>query len=196
MRIRTDTRMREYRSLPLFAGCTDAQLRDVSNAAARLHVDAGTVLLRQGAQGRQFLIVFDGTADVWRDGRPIDEIGAGGHVGEIALIRRIREPVSIVARTAMIVDVVGRRDVIAQREFATLFTDLPLVRRRLEHELDERLARWIAGSDPRSPGAAVPTAVPTSTDDHHPAPEPASRSRFRRATARPMAVARCRRASR
>jgi CRP-like cAMP-binding protein len=156
------------------------------------------VLARQGEQGRQFVIVLGGTAEVWRDGQPIDEIGAGGYFGEIALIRRIREPASIVARTAMTVDV------IAKREFAALYADLAPVRQRMDHELDRRLAKWIPASDARSPHAATalpfllsaPAAVPASIDNHQPAPEQPSLARFRRAGARPMAVARNRRASR
>lgn len=155
MWIRTDSRMREYKALPLFAGCSRSQLRQVSRAATRLSPGAGTVLVRQGERGRQVVIVLGGTAEVWRDGQPIDEIGAGGYFGEIALIRRIREPVSIVARTAMTVDVIARRDAIARREFVALYADLALVRQRMDHELDRRLAKWIPASDARSPHAAA-----------------------------------------
>ena len=146
---RTDSRMREYQALSLFAGCSRSQLRQVARAATRLSTGAGTVLVRQGERPRQFVIVLGGTAEVWRDGQPIDEIGDGGYFGEIALIRRIREPASIVARTAMTLDVIAHRDVIAQREFAALYADLDLVRQRLDDGLDRRLAKWIARSDPR-----------------------------------------------
>ena len=197
---RTDSRMREYQALPLFEGCTRSQLRQASRAATRLSPGAGTVLVRQGARLRPFVIVVYGTAEVWRDGQPIDEIGAGGYFGEIALVRRIREPASVVACTAMTVDV------IPNREFAALYADLALVRERLDNELDRRLAKWIPASDARSPYPATalplplplsaPAAVPTSTDDHHAAPEPASLARLRRAGARRMAISCDRRARR
>ena len=74
---RTDSRVREYEALPLFAGCSRLQLRQVSRAATRLSLGAGTVLVRQGERPRQFVIVLGGTAEVWRNGQPIDEIGAG-----------------------------------------------------------------------------------------------------------------------
>ncbi len=197
---RIDSRMREYKALPLFAGCSRSQLRQVSRAATRLSPGARTVLVRQGQRPRQFVIVLSGTAEVWRDGQPIDEIGAGGYFGEIGLIRRIREPASIVARTAMTVDVIAERDVIAKREFAALYADLALVRQRMDHELDRRLAKWISASDARSSHAATALpfllSPPASIDNHQPAPEQPSLARFRRAGARPMAVARIRRASR
>jgi CRP-like cAMP-binding protein len=168
---RTDSQMEEYKALPLFEGCSRSQLRQVSRAATRLSLGAGTVLVRQGERPRQFVIVLGGIADVWRDGQPIDEIGAGGYFGEIALILRIREPATIVARTAMTIDVVAKRDVVTKREFATLYGDLALVRQRMDHELDRRLAKWIPASDARSPRAATarplllspPAAVPAST---------------------------------
>jgi CRP-like cAMP-binding protein len=183
---RTDSQMWEYKALPLFAGCSRSQLRQVAAAATRLSPGAATVLVRQGERPRQFVIVLDGTAEVWREGQRIDEIGAGGDFGEIALIRRIREPASVVARTAMTVDV------IAWWEFAALYADLALVRQRLDQELDRRLAKWIPASDARSPHAATDLPFLLSP----PAPEQASLTRFRRAAARPMAVTRCRRASR
>jgi CRP-like cAMP-binding protein len=113
-------------------------------------VAAGTVLVRQGHRPRQFVIVLCGTGEVWRDGQPIDEIGAGGYFGEIELIRRIGEPASVAARGAMTIDVIGAR------EFATLYADLAPVRRRLEHEVDRRVAAWLPASGARAPRARVP----------------------------------------
>jgi CRP-like cAMP-binding protein len=183
---RTNSRILEYKALPLFAGCSRSQLLQVSRAATGLSPGAGTALVRQGARLRPFVIVLGGTAEVWREGQPIDEIGVGDYFGEISLIRRISQPATIIARTDM------RIDVIAKREFETLYADLALVRQRLDHELDRRLAKWIPASDARSPHAAVST----STDNREPAPEQASPTRFRGAAARPMAVARFHRASR
>ena len=202
---RTDSRMREYTAMPLFAGFSDSDLRQVSRASTRLSAPAGTVLVRQGERGRQFVIVLDGTAEVWRDGQPIDEIGAGGHFGEIALIRRIPEPASIVAKTAMTVDVIEERDVVVKQEFATLYADLALLRQRLDHELDRRVAKWLTPSEAPSPDGATalvllqsmpPAAVPAPTDNRRPAPEPASLTRLRCVAARRMDVTRRRRASR
>jgi Cyclic nucleotide-binding domain/Glyoxalase/Bleomycin resistance protein/Dioxygenase superfamily len=184
-RNRIDRRMREYRALPLFDGCSLAQLRQVSSAAMPLRLEAGTVLVRQGTPGRQFVFVREGTADVWRDGRRVDEIGPGGHFGEIALIRRIREPASIVARTAMTVDVIAKRDPIAKRDFAALYADLAPFRRCIDVELDRRLARWIPASDvPSLRVAAALRFLPSP-----PVPDPASLARFRCAGAQPIAVA-------
>ncbi|HXY91377.1 MAG TPA: cyclic nucleotide-binding domain-containing protein [Acidimicrobiia bacterium] len=133
---RGDSRIAEYRALSLFEGCSPSELRRVSSGAARLSVAAGTVLVREGQRQGQFVIVFGGVADVWRGGRQIDQITAGDSFGEIGLIRRVREPATIVARTEMSIDV------IAGAEFRTAYADSALVRHRLESKLDQRLASW------------------------------------------------------
>lgn len=133
---RGDRRIDEYQALALFKGCSPWELRRVSGGAARLNAAAGTVLVREGHRQGQFVIVGAGAAEVWRGGRQIDEITAGGYFGEIGLIRRIREPATIVARTDMSIDVIARH------EFRALYADLELVRHRIDSELDQRLARW------------------------------------------------------
>jgi CRP-like cAMP-binding protein len=143
-----DSRLREYRAVPLCAGCSASQLRDVGRAASRLHLAAGAVLVREGQRSGQFVIVLDGTVEVRRDGCPVDEIGAGGFFGEIALVRRLAEPADVVARTPLTVDVV------APREFASLYAQIDPVRRRIDDALDERIARWIRPSV--SPEVATP----------------------------------------
>jgi CRP-like cAMP-binding protein len=116
---------------------------------------AGAVLVRQGQRSGQFVIVLDGTAELRRDGYPVDEIGPGGFFGEIALVRRLVEPADVVARTPLTVDV------IAPREFASLYDLIEPVRRRIDSVLDERLARWIRPSaSPATANPAEPRARP------------------------------------
>jgi CRP-like cAMP-binding protein len=141
MRSRHDSWVATYRAMPLFAECSRSELRLATGVATRLVVPRGTVLARQGAQPSAFVIVMDGVADVRRDGRPIEVIATGGHFGEISLVRGICEPVTVVARTDVTVDVVGRR------EFRSLYSLVDGVRTRVDHELDRRVARWIT---PRS----------------------------------------------
>lgn len=137
---RTDRRIGEYQGLPLFEGCSPTDLRRISGGAARLEARAGTVLVSEGRRGSQFVIVVAGSAEVWRGGRQIDEITTGGYFGEMALLRRIREPATVIAGTDMSIDVIARR------EFGALYTDVQLIRSRVEAELDERLAKWHQGA--------------------------------------------------
>src|SRR5262245_4074364 len=104
---RPDGRIVEYGTVPLLEGCSPTELRRVAGASARLNSGAGTVLVGQGRRPGQFVIVLAGAAEVWRGGRQIDEIAAAGYFGEIGLIRGIREPATIIARTDMNIDVIS-----------------------------------------------------------------------------------------
>jgi CRP-like cAMP-binding protein len=132
----SESRIAEYRTVPLLEGCSPTELRRVAGASARLNARAGTVLVNQGRRPGQFVIVLAGAAEVRRGGRQIDEITPGGYFGEIGLMRGIREPATIVARTDMNIDVISRH------EFRALYADVALLRHRIESELDQRLATW------------------------------------------------------
>src|SRR5262245_25324775 len=48
----------------------------------------GKELIREGAFGREFFVLVEGTAEVRRKGRRLDTLGAGDFFGEMALITR------------------------------------------------------------------------------------------------------------
>ena len=148
---RHDRGIASYHALPLLAGCSRSDLRLVSGVATRCIVPPGTVLAHQGAQPSAFVMVLDGFAEARRDGRPVDAIGAGSHLGEISLVRGTCEPVTAVSRTDMTVDVVGRR------EFRSLYSLVDGFRARIDREIERRVARWLT---PRSTvGADTPLTL-------------------------------------
>jgi CRP-like cAMP-binding protein len=51
-----------------------------------MSVPASTQLIREGAVGRDFMVIVDGAVEVKRKGRKIKELGAGDFIGEMALI--------------------------------------------------------------------------------------------------------------
>ena len=147
---RHDIRIEEYKEFGLFAGCTRSELGLVSGAATRLTMPAGKVLAREGQVAHEFILVMDGTADVWRDGRKIAELEGGDFFGELGLVRRIPQPATVVAHTPMSIDV------IAQREFTVLYSVLGFVRQRIDEELNRRVAKWLSQPAPvRSEPALV-----------------------------------------
>ena len=87
--------------------CSPEQLRQVSWRRGSTSPGGGTVLVCQGSPAPVRRSCWTEPRRSGATGQPIDEIGAGGYFGEIALIRRIREPASIVSRTAMTVDVIA-----------------------------------------------------------------------------------------
>ena len=88
--------------LDLFAGCTADDLAALVAALVPVHVDAGTVLMRQGEAADGFMLIVAGSAAVHRteDGveREIGSAGVGSIVGELALLRGWPRGATVVAR--------------------------------------------------------------------------------------------------
>ena len=135
--------------VPLFAGLSPKELREVGKLATRVRVPKGSKLAHQGKPGREFLIVLDGTVDVRIDDQVVASCGAGEFFGEIALLERGTRTATVVATSDVVVDVIN------QAEFATLLDDIPRIGEALRAAKDERLAENAAhGGD----GAADPQA--------------------------------------
>ena len=93
---------------PLFGGLSARQLAEVDRLVTTIDVPAGKHLMRQGGPGREFIVIADGHAEVQRDGEVIALRGPGTFVGETALLLDRPRNASVVARTAMTLDVIDR----------------------------------------------------------------------------------------
>ena len=51
-----------------------------------IDVPSGRTLTKQGEPGREFVVIVSGTAEVTKDGRRVNMLGAGDFLGEIALL--------------------------------------------------------------------------------------------------------------
>ena len=119
--------------VPLFQGLSKAQLRLVSGLATHLEFPAEKVLATQGRKGYEFILVEEGTVEVWRDGRVIATRGPGEYVGEIALVEGRPRTASVVAATPVKVEVIGHR------EFNALLDGVPEIADTVRATADERL---------------------------------------------------------
>ena len=135
---------------PLIARSSRSERRLVVAVTTPLVRPPGTVLARQGARPSAFVILLDGTAEARRDGRRVEAISPGTHFGEIALVRGIGEPATVIAQTQVSIGVVG------PREFRNLYAVLDGFRDGIDRELDRRVPTWLT---PRSTVRAV-TAPP------------------------------------
>jgi len=120
--------------VPLFSGLTAKELADISNLATRLDLAAGRQLTREGTTGREFIIVLDGNVDVLIDGEVVASPEAGQCYGEIALLDDRPRTATVVARSDVTVDVIGRP------EFAALLAAQPKIEERLRQVMAEHLA--------------------------------------------------------
>jgi CRP/FNR family cyclic AMP-dependent transcriptional regulator len=120
--------------VPLFAGLSKKDLREVSGSATRLNLSEGRELTHQGGRGYEFIVVLEGTVDVLIDGNLVATCGAGDFFGEMALLEDRPRTATVVAKTDVIVDVIGRP------EFAVLLADHPQIDAQLRAAMDRRLA--------------------------------------------------------
>ncbi len=96
----------DLRDLALFAEASRSELAVIGRQLTRLNIAAGTVLVREGGRGDEFMIILEGEAEVSQGGRAIATIGHGGLVGEMALLhedRRGRRNATVTALTDMVI---------------------------------------------------------------------------------------------
>lgn len=86
------------RSLPLFEPLSLAVVEQLAACAHRLVFEPGAVLIREGDIGDHFFVVVEGSVEVTRNGRHLNDVPAVGGVGEIALLHRVPRTATVVAR--------------------------------------------------------------------------------------------------
>ena len=95
---------------------------------------AGAVLTSEGESGNEFIIVLEGAVEVQQGGEVIATRGAGDYFGEIALMDDRPRTATIVAKTAVEIEVIGRQ------EFTGMLAEVPELAGKIMATMAERLA--------------------------------------------------------
>ncbi len=133
MRLRKNAKIKLLQGVPLFARCSSKELDALSLIADELDFKEGRELAREGAAGREFFVIVDGTAEVTRGKRKLRMLTDGDFFGEISLITRL-------PRTATVKTVSPLRAlVITDRSFRRMLDDSPSIQRKVLEALGERL---------------------------------------------------------
>lgn len=85
--------------VPLFADLDAAELQQVAQLFKRRHFGEGETIMREGSDGAAFFLIESGEARVTVRGAARDNLRAGDHFGEIALIDEGVRSATIVALT-------------------------------------------------------------------------------------------------
>jgi CRP/FNR family transcriptional regulator, cyclic AMP receptor protein len=133
--LRRDAKIELLKSVPLFAGCSKSELRELAKSADELDIREGTVLTREGRPGREFFVLIEGTARVTKGGRKVADLQAGDWFGEIALLTDTPRTASVTATSAA--DVL----VITDRRFHSVVETMPSIALKVLSSIGERLGR-------------------------------------------------------
>jgi CRP/FNR family transcriptional regulator, cyclic AMP receptor protein len=118
---------------PLFAHCTKKEIEQVAHLADEIDLREGKDLTVEGEPGREFFVLIEGTADVRRKGRKVNEMKDGDFFGEIALISGAPRTATVTATSPV------RALVITDRDFRMLLKKSPAMQLRVLEALAERL---------------------------------------------------------
>jgi CRP-like cAMP-binding protein/Zn-dependent protease len=89
----------ELRRLPAFATLGPDDLAEVAAHGSWVHAAPGATIIEQGERGDAFYVIGSGQVEVIRDGQVSRTMGAGDHVGELALLADVPRTATVVART-------------------------------------------------------------------------------------------------
>ena len=131
--LRKDHKIELLKGVPLFAGCSKKELQLIAAVADELDFKQGRTLIREGASGREFFVLVDGTAEITRDGKRIDVAGAGDFFGEMALLSE--QPRNATVTTTSQVDLL----VITAQSFRRLVESNPLIALKVMRAVAERV---------------------------------------------------------
>ncbi len=103
-------RIRALRAQPLFASLAASELLPIAEACEHRAVAAGERLAEQDAPGDAIFFVVSGAIEARLDGEPINVMGPGEVIGEIAAIAGTARTASLVARAPSVCLVLGAAD--------------------------------------------------------------------------------------
>ncbi len=92
-------RVSHLQQIPLFRGCSRRQLNDLASAVRVEQVDAGHVMLTQGAPSANVYLIVAGSVVVRRDRRKIATLAPGDSFGELGVLLGESRNASVEAST-------------------------------------------------------------------------------------------------
>lgn len=121
------------RLVPLFNGLTERSFEAIAALATEVDYAPGDVLVHQGSQGDEFMIIVTGRARVARNGSVLRELGPGDFLGEISLIDGSPRTATVTA-----IDPV-HAFAIERTGFIDLIDRIPVLRLEVMQALTERI---------------------------------------------------------
>lgn len=132
MRLHRDAKADLIRSIPLFADCTSDEVAEVAAIADEIDLPQGKLLTVENADGREFVVMIEGSAAVSQGDQVINTLGPGDWFGEMALITGKPRTATVVATAPVhALVIVGYR-------FTQLMEHAPDIREKVERVFAQR----------------------------------------------------------
>lgn len=128
-----DTKIERLRKVPLFADCSRRELAEIAAVADELRFPARREVIREGAAGRELVVVLSGDVEVTRGGELVAEERGANFFGEAALVTGA--PRNATVTTTSEVEAL----VLTDRAFARLLERSPEIERKVQASLDDRV---------------------------------------------------------
>ena len=149
IRLDPDDTARALARVPLFAGCSPEDVRDIAGIARMLRFEDGAVIVAEGEEGRGFYLIMSGEASVRQGKREINRMSAGDFFGEIALLEGTPRTASVVAVGGVVCLGILRAD------FRPLLVRQPRIALRIIEEEGRRYEK-----EPRNPRGSMARVPP------------------------------------
>jgi CRP-like cAMP-binding protein len=131
--VRSGTKVDLIAGVPLFAGLSKSEIRQVASIADEIDLRVDKVLIREGERGREFFVLLEGEVDVTRKGRKLATRRAGEFFGEIALVSNLPRVATVTTRKPV------RALVIRDIEFRALLRKAPAIAVKVLQAVADRL---------------------------------------------------------
>ncbi len=133
--LKRDAKIELLKNVPLFAGCSKAELKRLASIADEIDLREGTVLTREGRAGHEFFVLIEGTVRVTTGSRNVTDLGPGDWLGEIALLAKGPRTATVTATSPV------RTLVITDRDFRHTVSEMPSIAVKVLTGVAERLLR-------------------------------------------------------
>lgn len=128
-------RLTRIQAIPLFSTLDARGLRLVDSVLHEREYAEGEVIFDQGEEGQAIYLVFEGSVLIRRDGTTVAQVGAGGFLGELALLEGTPRSAQALAATDCKLGVLFRSD----------FDTLLETNARIASRISLQLARYLGG---------------------------------------------------
>jgi CRP-like cAMP-binding protein len=121
-------------AVPLFSGCSQAELRAIAQLGTPITAEPGAVLTQKGKPGSEFFLVTEGTASCKIGRREVVQFTTGGYFGELALLHggiRTADVIAVTDKELLVYDA---------REFRSMLMTTPSIGVKMLARLSQRLA--------------------------------------------------------